>query len=211
MRPIRVVLGDDHTLVRQGIKAFLASSPIRIEGEAGDGRALIREVRTLLPDVALVDVSMPLLNGIEATRQIGKVSPQTRVIMLSMFYDKGYIAQARRAGAWGYVLKEEAPERLIEAIEVVAKGQRYFPKEMEANAEPASAVKLTPREREVLQLVAEGKKNNEIAQLMMRSPHTVRNHRARLMRKLRVRRVVDLVRAAGEMGLVRIDTPKEHR
>lgn len=207
MKPLRVVLGDDHTLVRQGLKALLSSTSIRVEGEAEDGYELVRQVRKLLPDVALVDISMPLLNGLEATRQIVKGSPQTRVIILSMFYDKGYIAHARQAGAWGYVLKGEAPERLIRAIEAVAGGEHYFPTGSDVDLATVSEERLTPREREILQLIAEGKRNSEIAQIISRSLHTVRNHRARLMRKLGVHSGAELVQAAEEMRLVWLQPP----
>jgi len=199
---IRVVLGDDHTLVREGIKALLDSSIAEVVGEAEDGRALLRAVRALKPDVALVDVSMPLLNGIEATRRIKRLSRETRVIILSMYADKGYIGQARRAGAWGYVLKDEAPDRLLAAIESVAGGTPYFPGGIPQEAEEG-APPLTEREREVLQLIAEGKRNAEIAQIMSRSLHTVRNHRARLMRKLGAHSAAELVEAAERLGIVR--------
>ncbi len=202
---IRVVLGDDHTLVRKGIKALLDPSIVEVIGEAEDGRALLRVVRALAPDVALVDVSMPLLNGIEAMRRIGRLSPKTRVIVLSMYADKGYVRQAWQAGAWGYVLKDEAPDQLLAAITSVAAGKRYFPHGIPQETEDMPP--LTEREREVLQLIAEGKKNAEIAQIMSRSLHTVRNHRARLMRKLGAHSATELVEAAERLGLVRF-SPK---
>ena len=205
MRPIRVVLGDDHTLVRQGIRTLLASSTIDVEAEAANGRDLIKQVQKLHPDVALVDISMPLLNGIEATRRIAKVSPKTRVIILSMYTDKEYIANAYQLGAWGYVLKEQAPERLLEAIGAVSAGKRYFPDRAAVGDSTLKNERLTPREREVLQLIAEGKKTSEIAQIMTRSLHTVRNHRARLMKKLGVHNAAELVKAAEELGLVHLE------
>ena len=206
-----MVLGDDHTLVRQGIKTLLDSPTICVEAEAANGRDLVKHVKRLLPDVALVDISMPLLNGIEATRRIAKVAPKTRVIILSMYPDGEYIAHAYQLGAWGYVLKEEAPQRLLEAIEAVAAGKRYFPERVAWEELPPVDDRLTPREREVLQLIAEGKKTGEIAQIMMRSLHTVRNHRARLMKKLGVRSAVELVHAAEEMGLVRLQPPQREK
>ncbi len=207
MREIRVVLADDHTLVRQGVSSLLDAAPgICVVGEAANGRALLNEVKVQKPDVALIDVSMPLLNGLDATRRIRKLSPQTRVVILSMFSDKGYIAQARRYGAWGYVFKDEAPESLIDAVTSVASGRRYFSDD--ADETPAAVrERLTPREREVLQLIAEGKRNSEIAAIMVRSLHTVRNHRARLMRKLGAHTALELVQAAEEMGLVRLSPP----
>ena len=199
-----MVLGDDHTLVRQGIRTLLASSTIDVEAEAANGRDLVKQVQRLNPDVALVDISMPLLNGIEATRRIAKVAPKTRVIILSMYTDKEYIAHAYQLGAWGYVLKEQAPECLLEAIRAVAAGKRYFPDRVTVDDSTLVNERLTPREREVLQLIAEGKKTSEIARIMTRSLHTVRNHRARLMKKLGVHSAAELVKAAEEMGLVHL-------
>ncbi|RLE34314.1 DNA-binding response regulator [Candidatus Acetothermia bacterium] len=202
MNRIRVVLGDDHALVREGIRALLVSSGIEVAGEAGDGRALVRLVRKVHPDVALVDVAMPILNGIEAIRRMRRVSPDTRVIVLSMYADEGYISQAARAGASGYVLKDEAPERLVAAIAAVAAGGIHFSSGV---PEPEDeGLSLTEREREVLQLIVEGKRNAEIAQIMSRSLHTVRNHRARLMRKLGAHTAAELVEAADRLGIARL-------
>jgi len=201
MKEIRVVLADDHTLVRRGLSSLLSADEIiSVVAEAQDGRELAKKVKELQPDIALVDISMPLLNGLDAMVKIRRLSPETRVIILSMFADDAYIAQAWENGAWGYVLKDEAPEQLIKAIRAVAAGERCFP------GDTVPAVRrdpLTPREREVLQLIAEGKKNAQIAAVMMRSLHTVRNHRARLMRKLGAHSAADLVRAAEELGVVR--------
>jgi len=194
------VLGDDHELVREGIKALLASSGVEVAGDAGDGRALVCVVRRKRPEIALVDVSMPILNGIEAIRRIRRVSPDTRVIVLSMYADEGYVAQAARAGARGYVLKDEAPERLIAAIAAVAGGGTYFPLGIPELEDEGPS--LSEREREVLQLIVEGKRNAEIAQIMSRSLHTVRNHRARLMRKLGAHSAAELVEAAERLGMV---------
>jgi len=178
MNRIRVVLGDDHALVREGIRALLVSSGIEVAGEAGDGRALVRLVRKVHPDVALVDVAMP------------------------MYADEGYISQAARAGASGYVLKDEAPERLVAAIAAVAAGGIHFSSGV---PEPEDeGLSLTEREREVLQLIVEGKRNAEIAQIMSRSLHTVRNHRARLMRKLGAHTAAELVEAADRLGIARL-------
>ena len=199
---IRVVLGDDHTLVRAGIKALLDPAWIEVAGEAADGRALLSAVRQSHPDIALVDVSMPLLNGIDAIYRIARISPHTRVIILSMYADKGYVSQAQRAGAWGYVRKDEAPDQLLAAIAAVAAGKPYFPHGVPQRAH-VETMPLTEREREVLQLIAEGKRNAEIAQIMSRSLHTVRNHRARLMRKLGAHSAAELVEIAENLGVVR--------
>ncbi len=206
MKRIRVVLADDHTLVRRGLSSLLArDDAISVVGEAEDGRELARKVKSLQPDIALVDISMPLLNGIDAMPRIRRASPKTRVIILSMFSDDAYIAQAWEHGAWGYVLKDEAPEQLMRAIHAVFAGKKAFSVD---HVPKAQSNPLTQREREVLQLIAEGKKNSEIASVLMRSLHTVRNHRARLMRKLGAHSAAELVRAAEELGVVRPATPK---
>lgn len=211
MRPIRVVRGDDHTLVRQGLVALLVSSSIRVEGTSGDGRELVRKVLEIRPDSAMVDLSMPLLNGLEATQQIARIAPETRVLILSMFNDREQIAQAHCRGALGYLSKDDAPERLIEAIETISAGGRYFPPEIDGRANGLSAKQLTAREREILQLIAEGKKNSEIAEVMMHSIHTVRNHRARLMKKLGAHNAIELIQAAEEIGLLYLAPPKGER
>ena len=206
MKLIRVVLADDHTLVRRGLSALLtANVSISVVGEAENGRDLVKKTRDLQPDVALVDISMPLLNGLDAILKIRRVSPQTKVIILSMFSDDAYIAQAWEHGAAGYVLKDEAPQQLIEAIHAVVSGETYFPVE-----HPPIVMRnlLTPREREVLQLITEGKKNSEIASVMMRSLHTVRSHRARLMMKLGAHSAAELVQAAEKLGVVRLSPPE---
>jgi DNA-binding NarL/FixJ family response regulator len=193
---IRVVLADDHVLVRSGVRALLASSDMDVLAEVDDGRDLLRHVRKLRPDIALVDLSMPLLDGFEAARRIPSVSPETRVIVLSMHRDPKYADRAGRLGAWAYLTKDEAPERLVDVIRRVFAGERLLERT------PLPPEPLTPREREVLQLIAEGKKNAEIAEVMKRSVHTVRNHRARLMRKLGVRSASELVAAADAKGLI---------
>jgi len=208
MGSIGVVLADDHTLVREGIRAYLSSAGVDVVGEAEDGRDLVRRVQTTRPDVALVDVSMPLLNGIEAARRIARVSPETRVVILSMFKDAGYIAAAQEAGAWGYALKDEAPECLLHTLERVVAGERTFPRAPGGPAPAAPSVSLTPREREVLQLAVEGKRAREIAEILHRSVHTVRNHRARLMKKLGVHTVSALAAKAEELGVVRFEAAR---
>ena len=197
MMSIRVVVADDHGLVRSGLKALLASSGISVVAEAQDGRKLLATVREHRPEIALVDLSMPLLDGFEATRRIPSVSPETRVVVLSMHDDSRYVDRASRLGAWAYVTKDQAPERLVDVIRRVARGDRLLAKAEDNVSEP-----LSPREREVLQLIVEGKKNAEIASVMSRSVHTVRNHRTRLMRKLGVRTAAQLVATADARGLV---------
>ena len=194
---IRVVLADDHDLVRTCIRTLLASHGIDVVAEAGDGRSLLRDVREHRPDVALVDVSMPLLDGIEATRRIGKLSSETRVVILTMHPDAHLARRARSAGAWGYVVKDETSDRLIEVIERVMAGERCI-----TTGDSEDHDVLTTREHEVLQLIAEGKRNQEIAAIMSRSIHTVRSHRARLMRKLGARSATEPVKAAEERELL---------
>jgi two-component system response regulator NreC len=195
---IRVVLADDHDLVRACIRTLLASHGIDVVAEAGDGRSLLRDVRQHRPDIALVDVSMPLLDGIEATRRIVRLSSETRVVILTMHPDGHLARRARGAGACGYVVKDETSDRLIEVIERVMAGEQCIPK---GDSEDDDV--LTTREREILQLIAEGKRNREIAAIISRSIHTVRSHRARLMRKLGARTATELVKAAEERDLLR--------
>ncbi len=193
MEKIRVVLGDDHALVRTGVRTLLDSHGIDVVAEAGDGRTLVKEVRAHKPDIALVDISMPSLDGFEATRRILRVSPSTRVVILSMHGDERFIARAVRCGAQGYVLKDDAVERLIEVVERVAGGEPCLP-----DVDLSMEEELTAKEREVLQLILEGKTNAEISEIMNRSVHTIRNHRARLMEKLGVRSAAELARATDE-------------
>jgi len=200
-----VVLADDHTLVRKGIVALLRAAEIDVVGEASDGRELLRRVRDLRPHLVLVDLSMPRLDGLEAVRRIARRHPETRAVVLSMHDDEEYRACARRAGAWGYVRKDEASDRLIDVIRRVMDGEICLPPDRAAAGTLLDA--LTSREREVLQLIAEGRKNAEIAKTMNRSIHTVRNHRARLMKKLGVRSGADLVRVSAERGLIRLAAP----
>lgn len=208
---IEVLLADDHTLVRQGLKALLEREPeIEIVAEAGDGRRALELIEEFKPQIAVLDISMPKLNGLEAARRIAGIAPETKVILLSMYKRTEYVQEAVRAGVRGYVLKEDAAEELVEAIRKVAEGEYYFaPPILEAIVESArrgpgddSLALLTPREREVLQLIAEGHTNEEIAKLIHRSPETVRSHRARIMKKLGLRSVAELVRFAVEQGLV---------
>jgi len=198
---IRVVLADDHDLVRTCIRTLLASHGIDVVAEAGDGRSLLRNVREHRPDVALVDVSMPLLDGVEATRRIAKLCAETRVVMLTMHRDDHLARRALGAGARGYVVKDETPDRLIDVVRRVAAGEQCIARDGESDGDI-----LTAKEREVLQLIAEGKRNADIAAIMSRSIHTVRSHRARLMRKLGVRSGPELVRTAQDHGLLRWPT-----
>ncbi len=194
----RVVLADDHELVRTCLRALLTSHGFDVVAEAADGRELLGQVRAYRPDVAVVDVSMPSLDGIEAARRIAKLAPATRVVILTMHVDDHLVRRARAAGAVAYVVKDETSDRLVEVLERVVAGKACLPHDRDEDVEL-----LTTKEREVLQLIAEGKRNREIADIMCRSIHTVRSHRARAMRKLGARNASELVRVAADRGLLR--------
>ncbi len=210
MGKIRVLLADDHTVVRQGIMALLAEEPdIGVITEAGDGREAVLLAERFRPHVAVLDIAMPLLNGLEAARRILKGVPATRVILLSIYADEAYALEAAGIGVQGYLLKEAAAHQLVSAIHAVFKGDRYFaPPILEALKKPRPPKEdgnsLTTREREVWQLIAEGHANKEIAHLLDRSVNTIRNHRRRLMRKLKAHNVADLVRFAARKGVIRL-------
>ncbi len=207
-----MLLADDHTLVRQGLRTLLEREPeIEIVAEAGDGRQALELAEELRPHIAVLDISMPRLGGLEAARRLAKLVPETSVILLSMYENSEYVQEAIRAWVRGYVLKENAAEELVEAIQQVARGGYHFaPSILEAIVASArrglssegKLDQLTPREREVLQLIAEGHTTEEIARMIYRSPETVRSHRMRMMKKLDLHSVVELVRFAIEHGLI---------
>ena len=207
---ITVLLADDHALVRQGLKILLEREPgLEIVAEAGDGREVLELVEGCQPEIAVLDISMPRLNGLEAARRIAKISPETRVILLSMYRSPEYVREAIRTRVRGYILKENAAEELVKAIREVACGGYHFAspilEEIVASAHGLSESKLdllTPREREVLQLIAEGHTTEEISKIIHRSPETVRSHRASLMKKLGLHNVAELVRFALASGLL---------
>jgi two-component system, NarL family, response regulator NreC len=207
---IRILLADDHALVRHGFRMILAAQPdMEIAGEAGNGREAIDLVQKLKPDVVVMDVTMPELNGIEATRRLIELSPRTRVLALSMHKDNVYVREILRAGARGYLLKDSADADLIAAVRAVAKGEGYLsPGVSDAVlsdyrrhvTDPLDL--LTTREREVLQLIAEGKTNKEIATSLNLSVYTVEAHRGRVMEKLNLHSTGELVRFAVRSGLI---------
>lgn len=197
MTSLRVVIGDDHGLVRSGVRALLVAHGMDVVGEAADGRGLVSLVRAERPDVALVDIAMPSLDGFEATRRIARALPGTGIVMLTMHNDERFVERARRAGAAAYVLKDADVEELVATVVRVGAGERLLERAAESSDDA-----LTAREREVLRLVVEGKKNVEIAQIMHRSVHTVRSHRAHLMRKLGIRTAADWADAAERCGIV---------
>jgi two-component system, NarL family, response regulator NreC len=207
---IRILLADDHALVRHGFRMILAAQPdMEIAGEAGNGREAVELCQKLKPDVVVMDVTMPELNGIEATRRLIELSPRTRVLALSMHKDAVYVREILRAGARGYLLKDSADTDLLAAVRAVAKGEGYLsPGVSDAVlsdyrrhvTDPLDL--LTTREREVLQLIAEGKTNKEIATSLSLSVYTVEAHRGRLMEKLNLHSTGELVRFAVRSGLI---------
>jgi len=215
-RKITVVLVDDHRVVREGLRALLdAESDLSVIGDAGDGLSAIRLVERLKPDVLLLDLIIPGLNGQEVARRVRKCSPKTRVIVLSMHSSEPYVLEALRNGAAGYVLKDASYTDLIRAIREVMAGWRYLSPPLskvaidayQEKADAATADRydmLTAREREVLQLAAEGHSNNEIANRLEISPRTAETHRANLMRKLRLRTHTDLIKYAIERRIVEV-------
>jgi DNA-binding NarL/FixJ family response regulator len=209
-RKIRILLADDHAMVRQGFRMILAAQPdMEIVGEAGNGREAVEQAERLKPDVVVMDVSMPELNGIEATRRINGSAPRTRILALSMHKDSVYVREILRAGARGFLLKDAIDSDLLAAVRAVASGEGYLsPAVSEAVlsdyrkhvTDPLDL--LSSREREVLQMIAEGKTNKDIAVTLGLSVYTVDAHRGRIMEKLNLHSVGELVRFAVRKGLV---------
>jgi DNA-binding NarL/FixJ family response regulator len=210
MKRIRILLADDHAVVRQGFKMILgAQSDMEIVAEAGNGREAVESAEKLRPDIVVMDVAMPELNGIEATRRITDASPHTRVLALSMHKDSVYVREILRAGARGYLLKDSPAPDLLAAVRAVASGEGYLSPAV-SNAvlddyrrhvtNPIDL--LTSREREVLQMLAEGKTNKEIAGVLNLSVYTVDAHRGRIMEKLNLHSINELVRFAVRNGLI---------
>jgi two-component system, NarL family, response regulator NreC len=217
--PIRVVLAEDHTIVREGLRALLdVRDDIEVVAEVSDGRAAVEVVATHKPDVVVMDLGMPELNGVDATRQIRKEHPNTQVLILSMHSGEEYVRPAIRAGASGYLLKGSGLSDLVSAIQAVARGDAFFSPAIakivlfesrrtdRPSKDPTPGDALTNREREILQLVAEGKSSPEIAKQLQLSVKTVEGHRGRIMAKLDVHHVAGLVRHAIRIGLVSADT-----
>src|SRR5262252_8465172 len=210
MKRTRILLADDHALVRQGFRMILEAQPdMEIVGQAGNGREAVELASKLHPDVTVMDVAMPELNGIEATRRITTVSPRTRVLALSMHKDSMYVREILRAGARGYLLKDSGDADLVAAVRAVAKGDGYISPSVSGAVlsdyrrhvtDPLNL--LTSREREVLQMIAEGKTNKEIATSLSLSVYTVEAHRGRVMEKLNLHSTGELVRFALRNGLI---------
>jgi two-component system response regulator NreC len=206
--PIRVVLADNHALVRQGLKALLEREGFQVAGEASDGQELVRLVANVRPEIAILDISMPILNGIDAARELQKSSP-TKTILLTRHDEDQYVTEALRAGVKGYVLKNQAATDLVHAIREVCRGGIYLSPSISGAIVGAFLSKtdlpadpLTSRERQVLQLVGEGKSTKEVATLLGVSVKTAESHRTRLMQKLDIHETASLVRYAIRRGLV---------
>ena len=209
---LRVILADDHALVRAGIKALLEAMPdIEVTAEASHGREAVEAADRLRPDIVIMDVAMPELNGLEATARITRHVPGVRVIMLSMMANEEYVAQALRSGAAGYLLKDAAAVELELAISAVMRGDTYLSPVAARHAAtlakqgPSPRSPLTGRQREILQLVAEGSSTKEIARKLGLSPRTVETHRTQIMERLSLSDIAGLVRYAIRTGLVRAD------
>lgn len=213
MNPIRVLLADDHTLVLAGIRGLLLNlDGVAVVGEAADGHETLRLAEALRPDIVLLDIAMPGLNGLEVAQRLHKFDPSIRVVILSMHASEEYVLRALRAGAAGYLLKDSAVAELEVAVRSVARGETYLSPPVSkrvvddyvsrTGATPDPLAALTARQREILQLVAEGRTNKEIAQRLGVSYRTIETHRNQLMKRLGVKDLAGLVRFAVRAGLV---------
>ncbi len=215
MAKLRIFLGDDHRVVRQGFRKILEERPDwEVVGEASDGREAVKQVLALKPDVAVLDIGMPLLNGIEVTRQIARHAPRVRVLILSMHLNEAYVTRALQAGATGYLLKDSADMDLLLGVQSVADGKSFFSpavakvmlddyvRHLAAKGVADRYESLSEREREIFQLVAEGHSNKDIAELLSLSPTTVETHRAHILQKLDVHNTAELVLYAVRRGVI---------
>jgi two-component system response regulator NreC len=215
VKRVRILLADDHTVMRAGLRALLERQPsLEVVGEAEDGRQTVDLASSLVPDVAVVDIAMPILNGMEATRQMVTKEPAISVVILSMYSDESYVMRALKAGARAYLLKDSAVSDLVHAIEAVTQGKSFFsPKisrilvddyvrELEKKGSADSYELLTTREREILQLVAEGRTNKEVATKLNISPYTAETHRRRILQKLNLHSSAELVLYAVRKGII---------
>jgi len=210
--PVSVMLADDHAVVRDGLRALLeGGNDLQVVAVAGNGREAVAEALRLKPDIVIMDIAMPELDGVEATRRIVERCPETRVLILSMYLSAEHIYRALQAGAQGYVLKESAGEEVVDAIRALRAGKRYLSHRITetviddylregTNVSPLDSLSL--RERDVLQLVVEGRTNAAIAQALSLSPKTVETYRARIMKKLKVKDTVELVKFSMRHGLI---------
>lgn len=215
MAKLRLLLGDDHTLLRQGLRKIVEERPEwHVVAESGDGRDAVRQALALKPDVAVLDISMPLLNGIDATAQIVRRAPEVKVLILSMYSQEAYVSRALHAGATGYLLKDSADKDLIKAIATVGSGKSYFSpaiaklmlddyvRRVAATNVVDRYESLSEREREIFQLIAEGRSNKTAAGLLGISVATVETHRAHILEKLNLHNTAELVLYAVRRGLI---------
>jgi two-component system, NarL family, response regulator NreC len=215
MPPIRILLADDHTVVRDGLRALLEKQPdMMVSGEAADGRDAVHFAEENGPDVVVIDISMPNMNGIEATRRILAARPSTAVVILSMHQDESYILRSLKAGARGYLLKDSLRSDVVEAIRSVAQGRSFltrkvsrmlqedYVRQMERRGVEDSYDLLTDREREILQLVAEGRTNKEVANVLNIGLTTVETHRTHILQKLGLHSVPELILYAVRKGII---------
>ena len=215
MNPIRILLADDHTLIRRGLRALLErQNGFAVVAEAADGRQAVETAAAVSPDVAVIDIGMPNLNGIEAARRITEKRPETAVVILSMHADESYVLRALKSGARGYLLKDSLEEDLINAIRAVHDGKAFFSPEiskmlaedymrqMRQRGVEDSYELLTPREREILQMLGEGNSNKEVATKLNLSLHTVETHRGNLLEKLNLHSTAELILYAVRKGIV---------
>jgi two-component system response regulator NreC len=215
MASLRILLGDDHTLFRHGIRKILEErSDWEVVAEAGDGRAAVEQALALKPDVAVLDIGMPLLNGVESTRQIIRRLPSVKVLILSMHAEEAYITQSMQAGARGYLLKDAADTELIDAVVAVAAGKSFFSpavakvirddnfRHLAGKGIVDRFESLSAREREIFQLIAEAHSNKAIAELLSISPTTVETHRSHILQKLNVHNTAELVLYAARKGVI---------
>jgi two-component system, NarL family, response regulator NreC len=204
----RILLADDHALIRQGLKTLLERQGLQVVGEASDGQEALRQAEKSRPDIAILDIGMPVLNGVDAARELKKSSPSTKVILLTQHDEDQYVIQALHAGARGYVLKSQAAEDLVHAIGEVSRGSVYLSPSVSRTVVDALSKTYAPtdplsgRERQVLQLVGEGMSTKEIAIQLGISVKTAESHRARLMKKLDIHETASLVRYAIRRGLI---------
>ena len=214
-KPIRILLADDHNIMRKGLRLLLERQPeFEVVSEASDGRQTLEQAEATNPDIVILDIAMPLLSGIEVAERISATLPQTAIVILSMHSDEGYVLRALKAGARGYLLKDSAEDDLIHAIHAVSEGKAYFSpeiskmlaedfvREMRARGSEDSYELLTSREREILHLLAEGKSNKDIADLLNLSVYTVESHRKNLQGKLNVHSLAELILYAVRKGLI---------
>lgn len=215
MKPIRILLADDHTVVRKGLRLLLESQPdFQVIADAADGRETVALAEQLTPDVVVMDVAMPGLNGIEAARQISAKLPHTAIVFLGMHSDEGYVLKALKSGARAYLLKDSAENDLINAVKAVREGKAFFSpaiskmliedymRQMQQRAVEDSYDLLTTREREILQLFAEGKNNKDVANMLNLSLYTVETHRSNILKKLNLHSTAELILYAVRKGVI---------